>query len=61
MIKLRLCSDYKVTVNKAINLDTYPLPPINKLFASLSGGVSFTKLDLSNQIPEFDPEWGLNP
>lgn len=52
--KLRLCGDYKVTVNKVINLDTYPLPLVDEIFASLSGGVSFTKLDLSqayHQLP----------
>ena len=52
--KLRLCGDYKLTANKVINLDTYPLPLIDELFASLSGGVSFTKLDLSqayHQLP----------
>jgi hypothetical protein len=37
-----------------MNLDTYPLPLIDELFANLSGGVSFTKLDLSqayHQLP----------
>ena len=45
--KLRLCGDYKMTVNREINLDTYPLPLIDELFANLSGGIRFTKLDLS--------------
>ena len=52
--ELRLCGDYKMTVNKVINLDTYPLPLIDELFANLSGGVSFSKLDLSqayHQLP----------
>ena len=52
--KLRLCGDYKVTVNKVIKLDTYPLPLVDELFANLSGGVSFSKLDLSqayHQLP----------
>ena len=44
MGKLRLCGDYKVTVNKAISLDTYPLPLIDALLANLSGGFSFTNL-----------------
>ena len=44
----------KVTVNKVIKLDTYPLPFVDEHFANLSGGVSFSKLDLSqayHQLP----------
>ena len=44
---LRLCGDYKVTINKVIQSDTYPLPNAEDLFASLAGGEVFTKLDLS--------------
>jgi hypothetical protein len=44
---LRLCGDYKVTVNQVVQSDTYPLPNAEDLFASLSGGEVFTKLDLS--------------
>ena len=44
---LRLCGDYKVTINKAVKVDTYPLPLVNELFANLAGGQKFTKLDLS--------------
>ena len=44
---VRLCGDYKVTVNKAAKIDHYPIPKIDDLFASLSGGEKFTKLDLS--------------
>ena len=39
-----VCGDYKLTVNQAAEADTYPLPRIEDLFASLSGGKSFTKL-----------------
>ena len=49
--KLRLCGDYKVTVNKAINVDTYPLSLIDERFASLSGGVSFTKIRFILGLP----------
>jgi len=43
---VRLCGDYKVTVNPAIKVDKYPLPTTEDIFASLTGGVIFSKLDL---------------
>ena len=46
--KVRICGDYRVTVNKAARLDKYPIPKIDDLFASLAGGKAFTKLDLSH-------------
>ena len=51
---MRTCGDYKVTVNQAVKLDTYPLPHIEDLFASLNGGKMFTKLHLAHtyqQVP----------
>ena len=45
--KLRLCGDYKVTVNKVVKSDRYPLPLVDEIFAGLAGGKSFSKLDLS--------------
>ena len=45
---LRLCGDYKITVNKALQPDPYPLPRVEDLFAALTGGVIFSKLDLSH-------------
>ena len=51
---VRICGDYKQTVNRATEVEQYPIPRIEDLFASLTGGESFTKLDLSqanNQIP----------
>ena len=43
---VRICGDYKLTVNQVAETDTYPLPKIEDMFASLSGGKTFTKLDL---------------
>ena len=46
--ELRVCGDYKLTVNRVAELETYPLPRIEDLFASLAGGKSFSKLDLAH-------------
>ena len=44
---VRICGDFKLTVNQVSKLDRYPIPKIEDLFAQLAGGKSFTKLDLS--------------
>ncbi|XP_036002862.1 uncharacterized protein K02A2.6-like [Fundulus heteroclitus] len=45
---VRICGDYKLTINQASQLDTYPLPKVEDLFAMLAGGQTFTKLDMSH-------------
>jgi len=45
---VRVCGDYKMTINQASQLDTYPLPRVEDLFATLAGGQTFTKLDMSH-------------
>ena len=44
---IRLCGDYKLTVNRALNLDTYPIPRLEDLLSSLAGAKIFSKLDMS--------------
>ena len=45
--RFRICDDYKVTVNQALDVEEYPLPTPEKLFSILSGGRIFSKLDIS--------------
>ncbi|KAG1927827.1 K02A2.6-like [Pimephales promelas] len=45
---VRLCGDYKLTVNRVSKLEQYPIPRIDDLFATLSGGQKFTNLDMSH-------------
>lgn len=45
-----ICEDYKVTVNPQLQIEQYPLPRIDDLFASLSGTQHFSKIDLKMHI-----------
>ncbi|XP_052771110.1 uncharacterized protein K02A2.6-like [Mya arenaria] len=45
---IRICGDFKVTVNPVLDIDHYPLPRIEEIFASLGKGKKFTKIDLKN-------------
>ena len=52
--KVRICGDYKLTINQAAPTEMYPLPLIDELLAAMSGGKYFSKLDLQNaylQLP----------
>ena len=54
---LCICGDYKVTINRFLDVDAYPLPKPEDLMVSLMGGKKFTKLDLSSayqQMPLAD-------
>ncbi len=51
---IRICGDFKLTVNKVSKLDRYPLPRIEDLFTNLSGGVAFIKLGLSQAYQQLE-------
>ncbi|XP_060782844.1 uncharacterized protein K02A2.6 [Neoarius graeffei] len=44
---IRLCGDFKVTINPVLHADKYLLPRIEDIFASLAGGQHFSKIDLA--------------
>ena len=45
---VRVCGDYKLTVNKVSKLDGYPINKLDDLYMKLVGGQTFTKLDLNH-------------
>ena len=56
--KLRICGDYKVTINPSMKVVQHPLPKPDNLLTTLSGGKIFSKIDLSHayqQMPLDNP------
>ena len=51
---IRLYGDYKITVNQASQPDPYPIPRIEDMNATLAGGKTFTKLDMSHVYQELE-------
>lgn len=35
---VRICGDYKLTINQAAKVETYPIPRVEDLFSMLAGG-----------------------
>jgi len=53
---VRICGDFKQTLNPVIQADWYPLPLSETLFASLAGSTVFSKLDLSDAYLQIELE-----
>ena len=45
---LRLCGDYRLTVNRVARLHQYPLPRVEELLVKLTGCKTFSKVDLKS-------------
>ena len=44
---VRLCGDFKITINPMLRVDQRPLPKPQDLLTALAGGKKFSKIDLS--------------
>lgn len=51
---LRVCSDYKSTVNRCTDVDQYLLPNVKDIFSTLAGGQVFGKMDLSHAYQQVE-------
>ena len=51
---LRMRGDYKMAVNQCADVDQYPLPNTETLFATLAGGQVFSKIDLSHAYQQVE-------
>ena len=59
--RLRMCADYRITLNPELEPVEHPLPASEKLFSRMAGCTRYTKLDLAaayNQI-RVDPQSAL--
>ena len=56
---IRICGDYKVTINPSLQVDKYHLPRPNELFTCLTGGKVFTVQLTGNVTPRYSrvPQW----
>ena len=53
---VKICGDFKVTVNPVSKLDRYPIPKIEDLLVTLAKGKYFSKLDMSRAYLQLELE-----
>ena len=51
---IRLCGDYKVTINSQLEVDQYPLPKPDVIFTTLAEGKWFSKSDLKHAYQQLN-------
>jgi RNase H-like domain found in reverse transcriptase/Reverse transcriptase (RNA-dependent DNA polymerase)/Integrase zinc binding domain/Integrase core domain len=52
--KVRICGDFKATINKYLHADHYPLPRIDDVLASLAGCSVFCVIDLEGAYQQLE-------
>ena len=55
---IRLCGDYKVTINEYSENIEYPTPNAQDLFDTLAGGRRFIRLDLKQAYQQMEVDTG---
>jgi len=53
---VRICGDFKVTINSQLITDRYPLPNIQEVIVEISGSEYFSKLDMSHAYQQIKVE-----
>ena len=53
---VRICGDFKQTVNPQLHIEQYPMQRIEDMFSTLSGGQKFTKIDLAHAYQQMSLE-----
>jgi hypothetical protein len=53
---IRLCGDYKVTLNKVVKRDEHPIPKIEELVMKLSNGEKYSSIDFSHAYTQLKLE-----
>ena len=53
---IRICGDFKVSVNRHLHVQKYPMPSCNEVFQKLAGGHRFRKLDLADAYLQLEME-----
>ncbi|KAL3975969.1 inner nuclear membrane protein Man1 [Sarotherodon galilaeus] len=55
-VTVRICGDFKVSVNPVLRIDQYPLPRIEDIFTAVAGGKHFSKIDLAQAYLQMEVE-----
>jgi len=59
--KMRICGDFKVTLNPQILTDQFPLPTPDELFTKLNNGDKFSKIDLADAYTQIELDEASKP
>jgi hypothetical protein len=58
---MRICGDFKVTINPVLRMEQYPIPKIEDIFSNLAGGEKFSKIDLAQAYNQIELDEASKP
>lgn len=53
---IRLCGDFKTTINPQLEADQHPIPKVEDILARVNGGEKFSKIDLAQAYLQMEVE-----